>query len=445
MSGPFASEGGVHTGDYPRALKRLNSLVRPFGGMAHSSVFKKGTERVEFLLNSLGKAKLPPIVHVGGTNGKGSVSHTLASVLQAAGYKVGLHTSPHFFSVRERIRIQGRPIPKSEFVKWVDKSYPYWKNISASYFEVCTAIALLFFEEQELDIAIIEVGLGGRWDATNLVTPLMSIISSIAYDHEDILGSTLQKIAMEKAGIIKPSIDVVLGELSPEVMPVMREVAHQQGASLHTNESFYVEDVGTKENGYRCVKINGAPYELDIKGDFFLKNLPTICQSLEVLKDKGFRTSSEAWKKGFRSVQTQTQLWGRWQEMETQPLVICDVAHNGMAWQYVFQQLKKMKKRGYVILGISSDKNRHYLWDTCPQEGVHYIFTQSVQDRALDSNILAAEASKYGLPHSQTQHVSLALSEARKRVGQDDFILITGSFYLVAEALMLFTSQCKID
>ena len=425
--------------DFAQALAVLNHRLPSFEKQGEKAL-RRGLERVRQLLDGLGGIEVldQRVIHIGGTNGKGSVAHSLASVLQAQGYKVGLHTSPHVSSVCERARINGQPIPENTFADYLSRTLSLWKTLNPSYFELCTAISLAFFAQEKVDIALVEVGLGGRWDATNVVCPRLSILTSVSRDHEHILGPELKDIAYEKAGIIKENVPLIVGELPKEALSIVQQEAQQKRVPMYTCEDFAVGRV-EEHAQHRKVWIGEQGYEVDILGDHYLKNLPIVLKSLAVLNERtpGF-APPEALHVGLRAVQSRTGLQGRWQHFAPNhvtavPKLIFDMAHNEAGWQEVFAQLEKMKKRHlFMVLGLSSDKNRRMLWQHCPKHA-RYFFVESNTPRTVPKDILHQEAQAAGLKADAAGKLRDVMAQVLSMSQAEDAIFIGGSLYLLSE------------
>ena len=379
-------------------------------------------------------------IHVGGTNGKGSVSHTLAAILQSQGYRVGLYTSPHLVDFRERIRVNGKMISKKrviEFVKTIqsssvspdgerEKASPRrsLEGIEFSFFELATALAFKYFEEQKVDFAVIEVGLGGRLDCTNIIKPVLSVITNISFDHVQFLGDTLPKIATEKAGIIKPGIPVCIGEnINPEVKAVFANKAKEVGAPIA-----FAED--------SPLPLPLPRREVDLQGLCQEKNQQTILTSVRLLREQGIEISDEAIKRGFRQVTTLTGLMGRWQILSKKPLTICDTGHNVGGMQYIAKQLEETPhKRLHIVIGMVSDKDINTVLSMLPKDAVYY-FTQASVQRAMPVKQLAEKAlSMFNVQCSMFNDVESAYLAAKQNADTDDLIFIGGSTFVVADLL----------
>jgi dihydrofolate synthase/folylpolyglutamate synthase len=381
-------------------------------------------------------------IHVAGTNGKGSVSHALAAILQQAGYKTGLYTSPHLLDFRERIKVDGRMIPQDEVVAFVENHGKMIEEINPSFFEMTVAMAFDYFARQGVDVAVVEVGMGGRLDATNIITPLLSVITNISHDHGQYLGDTLEQIATEKAGIIKAGVQVVIGETQPETAPIFSRIATEREAPIcFADQRFetvsqdihlYDQDIVIKDTDSGVL----TTYRLDLPGIYQTKNLKTILASVEVLNQGGVLTISEqALKQGLASAAHLTGLSGRWQVLAERPLVVADTGHNEAGLREVIEQLRwTPHKRLFVIFGVVNDKDLSRVWPLLPREA-YYIFTQATIERALNANTLAGQAFDQGLVGEVIPSIPAAIRRAQALATPDDLIFIGGSTFTVAEAL----------
>ena len=386
-------------------------------------------------------------VHVAGTNGKGSSSHLLAAVLQAAGYKVGLYTSPHLREFTERIRVNGREITQDYLVQWVAKWQPLFAEVQPSFFEMCVALAFSYFTEQRVDVAVVEVGLGGRFDSTNIVTPLVSLITNISYDHQALLGNTLPEIAGEKAGIIKPGVPVVVSQTQPEVTEVFRREAAAQLAHLVFADQVYQAQFSAEadpETGLRplALRQHGRPYlpnaELGLPGDYQQLNLPGVLATLDELRAQGFRITEAAVRAGLRQVTQLTGLRGRWSVIGRRPLVVCDTGHNEAGLRMVMNQLRRIpRQRLHLVIGTVNDKDVPAMLALLPSEGVFYFCAAAIP-RALAAPELAALGEQAGLNGQAYESVAAAAAAARVAAGPDDVVFIGGSTFVVAEVAELF-------
>ena len=358
-----------------------------------------------------------PTIHVAGTNGKGSSSHALASVLQEAGYKVGLYTSPHLKDFRERIKINGEKISKEAVTDFVSWHKDFLEGEEFSFFEVTVGMAFDYFALQKVDIAVIEVGLGGRLDSTNIITPLVSLITNIGKDHTDILGDTLEEIAYEKAGIIKRGIPVVISEFHPLTAPIFKQVALEKEADIYLADSLEV------------------PYSMDLKGSYQAKNIKGIVQTIRVLQEKGVRIPEEAIERGLSHIVANTHLMGRWQQLGERPKIICDTAHNAHGFAEIFSQLATERYATlHMVLGFVKEKDLEAILPMFPKEA-HYYFCTPKIDRGLSATTLQEKAAQYGLHGETFPSVGSALERAKQEAGEDDFIYIGGSTFVVAEVI----------
>ncbi|MDR1545074.1 MAG: bifunctional folylpolyglutamate synthase/dihydrofolate synthase [Prevotellaceae bacterium] len=381
--------------------------------------YKTGLENTHFLdLNFGFPHRKYRTIHVGGTNGKGSVSHLLAAILQSAGYKVGLYTSPHLKDFRERIRINGKMISKHKVSSFITENQQLIIERNLSFFEITTAFAFKYFAEQDVDFAVVEVGLGGRLDCTNVISPLLSIITNISLDHTDILGDTLEKIAAEKAGIIKPHTPVIIGETQMETEEVFQEKAKEMQAEI----------VFADKNNFSLPKC-------ELKGVYQQKNLKTVLAAEKKLRNLGVKISQKNLKNGLENVLKLTGLQGRWQILGKNPTVVCDTGHNQSGISLVVEQIKQQKFRQlHIIFGMVNDKNPALVLNLLPKDA-HYYFTKAKIPRALNEKILQQKSAEYNLFGKTCSSVKRAIAAAKKAAHKDDFIYIGGSTFIVAEAL----------
>ncbi|MBQ8502428.1 MAG: bifunctional folylpolyglutamate synthase/dihydrofolate synthase [Bacteroides sp.] len=360
-------------------------------------------------------------IHVAGTNGKGSCSHTLAAVLQKAGYRVGLYTSPHLVDFRERIRIDGKPISEEYVVDFVEKERSFFEPLHPSFFELATALAFRYFADCEVDVAIIEVGLGGRLDCTNIIHPDLCVITNISFDHVQFLGDTLEKIATEKAGIIKKGVPVVIGEATPETRRVFQEKAEAMEAPI-----YFAEDNA-------CPDFSDVEYEL--KGLYQQKNKQTLLTALPLLIQAGYRLNEPAIREGFAHVCELTGLMGRWQKLQDCPTLICDTGHNVGGISYIVEQLKQQNYRQlHIVIGMVNDKDIRGVVSLLPHEATYY-FTQASVKRAMPAAELQALAHKAGLQGDSYPDVPTAVKAAQQKSLPEDFIFVGGSSFIVADLL----------
>ncbi len=356
-------------------------------------------------------------IHVAGTNGKGSTSHMLASVLQEAGYKVGLYTSPHLKDYRERIKINGKPISKKRVKRFIHKNKVFLETHQLSFFEMTVGLAFHYFAKKKVDIAIIEVGLGGRLDSTNIITPLVSVITNIGLDHTQMLGNTLPEIAFEKAGIIKPTIPVVIGEFQKDVISVFKKQAEINKAKLYIASNEIIKK-----------------YPTDLLGNYQTHNVKTAVKTIKSLP-KSFTISNENIINGLLSVVKNTRLLGRWQVLQAQPKIVCDTAHNKEGLTVVLKQVAKQQKRQlHIVLGVVNDKDLESILPLFPKEA-HYYFCKPSVPRGLDVLILQKKAVAFGLRGEAFNSVNQATKVAKNAASKDDFIFIGGSTFVVAEVV----------
>lgn len=361
-------------------------------------------------------------IHVAGTNGKGSCSHTIAAILQSQGYKVGLYTSPHLVDFRERIRINGECIPEQYVIDFVEENRAFFEPLHPSFFELTTAMAFKYFAEQKVDYAVIEVGLGGRLDCTNIITPILSIITNISFDHTQFLGNTLEKIAYEKAGIIKPGIDVVIGEYTEQTRPVFQKKAKENQSPI-----LFAQDSETTYN-----------IEMELKGSYQKHNQRTILSAINLLR-KTMNISDDAIRKGFANVCELTGLHGRWEKLSDAPLTICDTGHNLAGWEYLAPQINSINAHSkHIVFGMVDDKDIEHVLQLLKEQiknRVNFYWTQPSTKRAIPVGKLEESALKHGL-HGHTYHsVKEAFNAAKANAQKDDLIFIGGSSYVVADLL----------
>ena len=384
-----------------------------------AAAYKLDLSRTELLSSHLGHPENTfKSIHIGGTNGKGSTAHMLAAVLQLAGYKVGLYTSPHLKDFRERIRIDGKKISEASVVEFIEENNRFLEHHQLSFFEMTVGLAFDYFAKSKVDIAIIEVGLGGRLDSTNIINPELSVITNIGLDHTQFLGETLQKIAAEKAGIIKFHTPVVIGETQSEVDAIFISKANAVEADI----------------SFADKEINQA-LPCSLLGDYQKKNIKTVLQSLAVLKTKGFAVSESHIEKGLGNVQKLTGLRGRWELLSETPKTICDTAHNREGLTLVFNQLKKESFEFlHLVIGMVSDKNLEKLLDIFPKQAQYYFCKPDIP-RGIDAELLTLKFYNKGINGKAYGSVKFAFEAAKKQASNDDIIFIGGSTFVVAEAL----------
>lgn len=378
-------------------------------------------------------------VHIAGTNGKGSTSHMLASILQSAGYKTGLYTSPHLKDFRERIRINGAVITEAFVVDFMERIQPHIPTLQPSFFEITVAMAFDYFAQEDIDIAVVEVGLGGRLDSTNIITPELSVITNIGWDHMHMLGNSLDLIAFEKAGIIKPGVPVVAGETLPETKPVFEKKAAAEHAALHiATDYFFVTDwhvlpqelkidVANKQTGEH------NSYHLDLQGIYQAKNLLTVLTAVKQLKEKNYHITIDAIQHGLRHTKQQTGLHGRWQIIHHHPLVVLDVGHNEDGIKQITEQVEITDHENlHIVIGLVKDKEVDKVLALLPKNATCY-FTKAQIPRALPEDQLAARAMALGLKGNHYPDVNTALKAAMDHAKKKDMIVVCGSVFVVGE------------
>jgi dihydrofolate synthase/folylpolyglutamate synthase len=412
--------------------------------------FKKGLGNTEALVAALGHPETKfRSVHVAGTNGKGSSSHMMAAVLQSVGYKVGLYTSPHLREFTERIRINGQELAPDYLVQWVENHRNLFAEIQPSFFEMCVALAFDYFAAEQVDVAVVEVGLGGRLDSTNIITPLVSLITNISYDHQAMLGDTLPEIAGEKAGIIKPGRPAVVSQTQPEVAAVFEQKAQQEGSPLVFADARYQAQLVTTAApdagaGVQLLDVlrEGQPYlqnvELGLLGDYQRLNLPGVLAALDELRAQGFVIAESAVRQGLRDVTRLTGLRGRWSILGQQPLVVADTGHNEAGLRLVLAQLARVPhEQLHFVIGTVNDKDVTKVLALLPREAMYY-FCQADIPRALPAAELAALAQAAGLTGQVYGPVPTAVAAARAAAGPADVVFIGGSTFVVAEVAELY-------
>jgi len=385
-------------------------------------------------------------IHVAGTNGKGSCAHTLAAILQACGYKTGLYTSPHLVDFRERIRINGQMIPEKYVTDFVEQEKQFFEPLHPTFFELTTAMAFKFFSEQQVDIAVVEVGLGGRLDCTNIINPILSVITNISLDHTQLLGNSLEQIAMEKAGIIKRGVPVVIGEATEATRPVFEAVAQEQGAPVTFAEDHpevtAAELIGTTMH-YQTRHYGRLQGQLC--GLYQAKNTNTILWAVRKLEEQGYmyrftdNSQSEALGRevsmGFKDVSRLTGLQGRWQTVGEHPLTVCDTGHNVAGWEYLSRQMSQVEcRRMHIVFGAVEDKDVDGMMALLPKNATYY-FTKANNHRAISENVLKMLGQQLGLQGESYPSVADAYESARNSAQKDDFVFIGGSSYVVADFL----------
>ena len=423
--------------NYQQTLDYLFNALPMFQRVG-ASAFKKDLSNTQALCKHLGNPeKKFKSVHVAGTNGKGSTSHSLASILQSAGYKTGLYTSPHLKSFTERIRINGIEIPEEEVVLFVKENKQFLEELKPSFFEMTVGMAFWYFAKEQVDIAIVEVGMGGRFDSTNVILPEVSVITNIGFDHVQFLGDTLPKIAGEKAGIIKPDVPVVISQTQTETTPVFQDKSKEVNAPITFADFFWEVKKLDSELGYATysVRSKGKEFELkmDLLGNYQKYNLPGILEAVHQLQLKSWNISDQSILEGLSNVISKTGLKGRWQQLGESPLVICDTGHNEAGIIEILSQIETYSfSKLWMVLGMVQDKDISKVLAMLPKKA-SYVFCEAKIPRALAADQLAAKAELEGLKGVVIPDVNEALEFARKNAAKDDLIFIGGSTFVVAE------------
>ena len=429
--------------NYTETLDYLFSSMPSFQQVG-GDAYKPGLERITEFCRSIGNPQRNYfVIHIAGTNGKGSVSNMLAAVLQQAGYHTGLFTSPHLTDFRERIRVNGEMISKQKVVNFVDRYKADMERLQLSFFEMTTAMAFDYFAQSDVEVAVIETGLGGRLDATNIVQPLVSVITNVGLEHTEYLGDSLPKIAREKGGVIKKCTPVVVGEKNPNYNLVLEEIAQDlRSEVIYANEAFELGECGF-EAGKQVVTMtrlrDGYPYRLrlDLLGEYQRQNLVTVATVLDILHESTpLSISRRAFVEGVRDVTALTSFRGRWQVLSERPLVVCDTAHNEHGIAEVAKQLKARTNAGRLlcIMGFCEDKDFSKMLAQMPNDA-HYIFTQASIRRAASLDKIAEMATTLSLDFEVAPTVAEALSAVQKQLNEEDMLFIGGSTFVVAEAL----------
>lgn len=423
--------------DYKETIEYLFNSAPLFQNIG-AGAYKEGLYNTKVLDEHFAHPHLSfKTIHVAGTNGKGSCSHTIASVLQEAGYKVGLYTSPHLVDFRERIRVNGKPISEQYVIDFVEHERAFFEPLHPSFFELTTAMAFKFFADEKVDVAVIEVGLGGRLDCTNIITPDVSIITNISFDHVQFLGDTLAKIAGEKAGIIKPNIPVVIGETTPETKPVFISKAEEQNAPIifAEEQDEVMGECLLAKGGFDYQTKTFGLITAELGGLCQTKNTRTIIEALKQLIGKGYRITRQNVADGFASVCKNTGLMGRWQKLSDKPKVICDTGHNVGGIQYIVKQLELQEYDNLrIVMGMVNDKDISTVLSMMPKHAVYY-FTQASVKRAMPCRDFKAKAAGYGLEGDAYPTVKQAYEAALHDASQNDLVFVGGSSFIVADLL----------
>jgi len=425
--------------NYDQTLDYLYTRLPMFSRIGAAAIKKDITNTV-LLCEQLGNPQNSfKSIHIAGTNGKGSTSHMLASIFQAAGYKTGLYTSPHLKDFRERIKVNGQMIPKEEVVDFVKDIIPTIDKIEPSFFEITVGMAFQYFKNEKVDIAIIETGLGGRLDSTNIIHPELSIITNIGWDHMNLLGNSLAEIAFEKAGIIKKNTPVVIGQWLPETKPIFNKKAAEESAPIQFASDHYYCTGWTYSHHHLNATIankitdDREEYELDLTGIYQISNLITVLESVEQLKQLNWPLTKEIVKKGLSIAKRTTGLGGRWEQIHRKPDVILDVDHNEDGIRQVLSQLELTDHHHlHWVIGMVKDKEVNKVLELLPKEATYY-FTKAQIPRAMDEKELAEKANSIGLEGNNYSDVNTAVHAALAATKENDLILICGSVFLVGE------------
>ena len=385
-------------------------------------------------------------IHIAGTNGKGSCAHTISAILQMCGYKVGLYTSPHLIDFSERIRINGSPIPEEYVINFVENERLFFEPLKPTFFELVTAMAFKYFAEKDVDIAVIETGMGGRLDCTNIISPVLSVITNIGLDHTQFLGSTLEQIAMEKAGIIKPKTPVVIGETTPETRQIFEVVAAENAAPIiFAEDQPEVVTCNVSTFGLLYHTVHDGIIEGELSGSYQEKNANTILHAIRQLEEIGLMypvmtipdepCKNREIREGFKHVCDLTNLKGRWQKVKDKPLTICDTGHNVHSWNYLSKQLKNVTcQHRHIVFGMVEDKDIQGVMALLPKDATYY-FTKSNNKRSASEGVLNLYGHELGLQGETYPDVASAYDAAQKAANDNDLVFIGGSSYVVAEFL----------
>jgi dihydrofolate synthase/folylpolyglutamate synthase len=425
--------------NYQESIEFLYARLPMFSRIGASAIKKDLTNTIE-LCRRLGDPQTRfKAIHIAGTNGKGSTSHMLAAILEESGYRTGLYTSPHLTDFRERIRVNGAWADESFVTGFVEKVKPWLDEIEPSFFEITVAMAFAYFEEKQVDIAVIETGLGGRLDSTNVIRPELSVITNIGWDHMNILGDSLEKIAWEKAGIIKPGVPAVIGETSVHTKEVFIQKARETGSALVFADQQRFVNQWTQEKHYLVAEVanhhhpDHQRFHLDLTGLYQLKNLVTVLEACHQLNQQGWKITTAPIRSALAHVKKLTGLRGRWDVLHHDPMIVADVGHNEDGIRQVIAQIEVTPHQQlHIVLGMVRDKDIHKVLDLLPRDA-NYYFTQARIPRALPSEDLAALALVHGLIGQVYDNVNKALAAARQKSNIDDLIIVCGSVFLVGE------------
>ena len=430
------------TQQYKEILNYLYEQLPMFQRIGNAA-FKKDLTNIKALCTHLGQPHQQFLsIHIAGTNGKGSTTHLLGAILQANGLKVGLYTSPHYKDFRERIKINGQFISKKSIIDFVEKNKPFFEEIQPSFFEITVALAFYYFAQQKVDVAVIETGLGGRLDSTNIITPLLSIITNISLDHPQFLGNTLPEIAIEKAGIIKQNIPVVIGETQQAIQTIFEEVAKKKNAPIifaDKNLKVKASTIQARHTLYdiksKAFNFNNIP--INLMGSYQRKNIATALQAISVLNQTQALPTikNAAIEEGFYNLKSLTYFIGRWQKLGTSPLIICDSGHNEAGIEQILQQLASINyQQLHFVLGLVNDKEVKKMLKMLPTEA-RYYFVKANIPRGLDASILQNKAMECELKGRIYSSVKNGLKAAKRRAEEGDMIFVGGSTFVVAEVV----------
>ncbi len=421
----------------------------PFYQKDGQKALKYGLDNIQSLADQLGDPHLTfPSIHVAGTNGKGSSCHALAAVLQTHGWKTGLYTSPHLLDYRERIKIDGAPVSEDYVVQFVEGNMPLIDQIQPTFFEITAAMAFDYFAINNVDIAVIEVGMGGRLDSTNILVPLISLITNIGYDHQAVLGNNLQDIAREKAGIIKPGIPVVIGERHPDTEEVFGEIATSMNSRcIQAQDNFKLQVIHTEPQlalrVYHHGDLRWERLVMDLTGPYQVRNVPGILQTLDELEKTGFNCADDLIEAGMSSVVRSTGLMGRWQKLSDNPMIICDTGHNREAMELIVSRLVNQNQaRLHLVLGMSKDKEHRKILELMPADASYYFCSSSVP-RVLDAVSLQAIARDMGITGRAVEDPVEALARAKASANAEDLIFVGGSSFVVADILKSYEKKAR--
>jgi dihydrofolate synthase/folylpolyglutamate synthase len=427
--------------DYQQTIDHLYTQL-PMYSRIGAAAYKEDLHNTIALCHAIGDPHTKfKSIHIAGTNGKGSTSHMLAAILQQTGYKTGLYTSPHLRDFRERIKINGEMISREFVVDFVERTKAISNQIKPSFFELTVAMAFDYFEKQQVDIAIIETGLGGRLDSTNIITPILSIITNIGYDHMDILGDTLEKIAAEKVGIIKPNVPVVIGEYLPETKNIFINKAKQVNAPIHFSQDEYVvSKINYSMHLLSCDITNTEQeitesFELDLNGLYQTKNICTVLCAEGILMEQGFNIKNTAEKEALKNVKKITGLYGRWDVISDKPTIILDVAHNEDGIRQLLYQLSIVRRPSsalHIVMGMVKDKDVTKTLSILPKDA-RYYFSNAHIERAMPHGDLLEKAKDFGLNGESFDDVNKAVNAAKHNAAETDIIIVCGSVFLIAE------------